>query len=151
MVDARCPALSFVPFLPEHLRRAELAGTRYAARLADPRVAASLPMPGLSWSGFAGDVLVGCAGIVPIWPGRAQAWAVLADVPRRCWPAVTAHVHLICAEAHRLGWARLETTVIDGFAAGQRWAEKCGFDAEGLMRGYGPDGTDHWLYARTPR
>lgn len=143
--------ISFAPFLPEHLRRPELAGTRYAERLADPGVAAAIVTPGLSFSGFVGTRLVGCAGIYPIWRGRAVAWAVFGDIPRRAWPEITAKVDEICADAHRSGWRRIETTVLDGFAAGRRWAERCGFVCEGLMPAYGPDGSDHWMYGRVRR
>lgn len=151
------PELVFAPFLPEHLRRPELADTRYAEQLGDPRVAAAIVIPGLSWSGFVGDCLIGCAGILPIWPGvggvggRASAWAVLAGVPRRCWPAITGKVHEICNDAQSMGWRRVETTVLDGFDAGARWAKRCGFEREGLMPGYGPDGSDHWMYGRVRR
>jgi hypothetical protein len=46
---------------------------------------------------------------------------------------------------------RVEATGRVGFDAAHRWFSLLGFDAEGVMRGYGPDGADHVRYARVTR
>lgn len=144
----------FTPFEPAHLAAIAdgLAGplARYADRLLAPDLAGWLVTPGLSWTGLAAGRPIGCAGVHAVWPGRAQAWALFADVPRRAWPAITAKVEEVMLAAHAAGHRRIETTVLDGFAAGHRWARRCGFVCEtpAPMRGYGPDGSDHFLYAR---
>jgi hypothetical protein len=43
---------------------------------------------------------------------------------------------------------RIAMDVRDDFAAGHRFARMLGFEAEGLMRAYGPNREDHMLYAR---
>ena len=43
---------------------------------------------------------------------------------------------------------RIETGVRESFKAGHRWAKMLGFQAEGLMRRFGPDGSDYQMYAR---
>lgn len=47
-----------------------------------------------------------------------------------------------------LPMTRIESTVEQGFAPGCRWLELLGFESEGLMRKYGPDGSNHLRYAR---
>ena len=46
---------------------------------------------------------------------------------------------------------RLQTTVKANFTLGQRFAEWLGFEKEGLMKYYGPDGSDYFRYARIIR
>ena len=43
---------------------------------------------------------------------------------------------------------RIEATVASGFTPGCRWLEMLDFQFEGVMRKYGPDGSDHMRYAR---
>jgi hypothetical protein len=43
---------------------------------------------------------------------------------------------------------RIEATVLAGFKPGCRWMDLLGFEREGLMRCYGPDGADYYRYAK---
>jgi RimJ/RimL family protein N-acetyltransferase len=43
---------------------------------------------------------------------------------------------------------RIEATVQAGFDPGCRLMDLLGFEREGLMRCYGPDGADHYRYAK---
>jgi RimJ/RimL family protein N-acetyltransferase len=43
---------------------------------------------------------------------------------------------------------RLEINVRSDYLIGKRFAEKLGFEPEGIMRKYGFDGSDYILYAR---
>lgn len=43
---------------------------------------------------------------------------------------------------------RIDTSVHCHFAQAIRWAEMLGFQNEGLMRKYDPDGLDCYLYAQ---
>ena len=43
---------------------------------------------------------------------------------------------------------RLQTTVVIDFNEGHRWAKILGFEVEGLMRAFEPDGRDTVLYGR---
>jgi hypothetical protein len=97
-----------------------------------------------------GDVLA-CVGIVPCWPGRAVAWALLSDriqpnrflaVHRRVKAALDRH-------GMRHPW-RIEIQVDPTHLAALRWAAMLGFLVEGRMRRYLPDGRDMILMARIP-
>jgi hypothetical protein len=140
----------FTPYLPEHLVQLQLQNAQQILQpfLEQPGYAASLVVPELAWTGLVAGEVVGCAGILPQWPGRAYAWALLGGIAPAEWVRVTALVRRTCARAHQLGHRRIETGVRSGFLHGLRWAEACGFEMEGLMRSWGPDGSDHWLYAR---
>jgi hypothetical protein len=43
---------------------------------------------------------------------------------------------------------RVEITVKHDFEQGKKWAESLGFEQEGLLRKYGPNGEDYFMYAR---
>jgi hypothetical protein len=43
---------------------------------------------------------------------------------------------------------RLQTSVKADFWHGQKFAKWMGFETEGLMKNYGPDGSDYIRYAR---
>jgi hypothetical protein len=45
-------------------------------------------------------------------------------------------------------YRRIEATVDVGFTEGERWMTLLGFEYEGLMRAYRPDGQDMLMFAR---
>jgi len=94
------------------------------------------------------DVLV-CAGLTQRWPGRAVGWALLS---RRIRPNRFLAVHrLIAAALDRAAMrdpGRIEVQIDPGHAAALRWARLLGFETEGRMRRYLPDGRDMILMAR---
>ena len=142
--------VEFVPFVPGHLAvlRLQAAQDLLQPLLADPAYGVSIAVPGLSWSGITDGSVIGCAGILPQSPGRAIAWALIGSIPARDWVAVTGMVRRQIAEARRHGLWRIEAVVRADFPAGRRWVEALGFACEGLMRAYGPDRSDCYLYAR---
>lgn len=50
--------------------------------------------------------------------------------------------------AERLNLHRVEMSVMVGFMEGWKWAVSLGFACEGVMRQYGPQRGDYWLFAR---
>lgn len=89
---------------------------------------------------------IACGGLITHWPGRAIGWLIIAPLPRMAlWGKITRIVRQTLAGAP---YHRIEATVRSDFAAGHRWIREFGFEPEGLMRKYGPDKADHWLYAR---
>ncbi len=92
---------------------------------------------GKTYTALRGDKPLMCAGLIEMWPGRAQAWALLSADIRLNLLALTrvAAIYLDNCPYHRV-------------EAGVRWAELLGFRREGRMVKYGPDQADHWLYAR---
>jgi hypothetical protein len=91
------------------------------------------------------------AGIAVMWPGVAEAWAVLTAVGR----AHPAFVHRAVARTLRglvrqLGLRRLQASVDASNPVALRWAEVLGFRPEGVMRAYGPQGQDFVRFAMFP-
>jgi len=88
-------------------------------------------------------------GMVHILPGVVQFWGLVSDHVRTCPMAF----HKACLgfidyfqEKHKL--RRAQMTVRCDFPEGFRWAELLGFQKEGVMRQYGPDGSDYAMFGR---
>ncbi|SAL59677.1 hypothetical protein AWB71_03311 [Caballeronia peredens] len=93
------------------------------------------------------DRVVACAGFCPLWEGNVRAWAVIAgDIGGAGMVALT--------RAVRRGFdmcdaRRIEVEVDSEFKQAHRWVEMIGgFEWEGRMRKYSPDGRDCDRYAR---
>jgi RimJ/RimL family protein N-acetyltransferase len=101
---------------------------------------------GLAFTGRIDGRPVACAGIVPSAYGSGAMWAFLAaDAGPYMLRLTRAGLRML--EIARL--RRVEANVPADFVAGCRWLPILGFELEGLMRKYGPDGSDHYRYART--
>lgn len=138
---------------PEHLREmmvqpAQTDDLEYILGWSDDTLEEVCALEG--WAGMWGNKLVGVAGGSPQNPGRHQVWAILAlDITRpqllACHRGVKQWLDLKQKDPD---YRRLETTILDGFKAGHRWARMLGFKPEGLMRRYDHLGRDQWLYSR---
>ena len=143
--------IRFVPYEAAHLAQVELqpAQARWRDQLFKEDYAKAMAVPGMAWTGLDGDRVVGCAGFYPQWEGRVIAWAVFGAVPRDAWMSIVRKVRKElrdCLADH--GRHRVEATVPYNFGNGCRFAHALGFKVEALMKHYGPDGSDHFLYAQ---
>ena len=117
----------------------------------------------LSFTGYCGDRLLGCAGLRPCWANRGELWIMLSATMRRSdmvWLHRQAKAFL---EEHQLptiansrpiypyDFTRIECYVLENFVEGHRWAKMLGFESEGLLRCFDPLGYDYRLYARIRR
>jgi hypothetical protein len=136
------------PFRPDHLARMTLQPAqeylRAYAQDAEKAIAETAKHP--AYTGLLGDDVIVCAGIVPIWDGRAAGWAWLSASARRHMVAITrGFLRFLDVQPYR----RVEISVDREFAEAHRWARMLGFKLEaGRMRAYRPDGGDCSLYAR---
>ena len=109
---------------------------------------------GPAWTGWhdgeGGWRPLGCGGLALAWAGRAQAWCVLApDIPRTVWPAIHRAVAMRLDQAAQVfELRRIEAEAMLGFLPAARWLRLLGFEAEGVMRNYGPRGEDFLRFAR---
>lgn len=147
------PVIEFIPFEAIHaLELGSLPTARavLGAVTPTPEHAAALEADGLAWSGLVDGRLVGAAGVVEMSPRRGFGWCLFGAIPWRTWPQITETTDHVLSVAHRFGLRRIETTVIEGFAAGHRWVRRLGFELEtpAGMRHWAPDGGTHMLYAR---
>lgn len=138
--------MEIVPFKPEHLARIRLQGAQeYLASYIDPSSISAL-QAGTAFSAIDGDVVLGSSGIIPIWQGRAIAWAWLSQDCGRYFVRIHRAVKRFLDLSDI---RRIEATVDCDFAAGHEWIQMLGFELEAVrMRSYRPDGNDMALYAR---
>ncbi len=95
--------------------------------------------------------VLGAAGLMPQWPGRAIAWMSLsAEASRRERARLLIHVRGIMDETQRedRAYQRIEMHV----RAAEPWCAVFGralrFHAEGVMRSFDPYGRDYVMFAR---
>ena len=138
--------MKVIPFRPEHIG---LMNLQEHQRL----VISSLTMPYLSQIISAGptlsavvdDRVIACAGIASPGLGIGTLWAVVAKDAGPYFIRLDRCVRRFL-EIPKL--RRIEASSEVDFAPGCRWLELLGFQSEGIMRKYGPNGEDHMRYAR---
>lgn len=93
--------------------------------------------------------LVLSAGIFEVWEAMGEAWLLpsqrLLEKPLRAIRVVKPRFEQII---ERHGFRRVQATAHADFLRGQRFLEWLGFEQEGRLRKYGPDGADHIIYSR---
>lgn len=101
---------------------------------------------GFSCCAWLGNTPIAAAGIIPLYTGRALAWAVLGVKSGKHMRQITRKVrHALDLSPH----ARIEMYVEKDFDLGHRWAKMLGFEVEApVMRKHGIFGQDETLYAR---
>lgn len=100
---------------------------------------------GVAWTALDGDEVIACAGIVQVHEQRGIAWAMFSDRALRQFKLI----HRVArAVLERSQWRRIEMTVDVRHDAAIQWAERLGFEREGVMRAVTPDGRDCFLYAK---
>lgn len=90
--------------------------------------------------------VVACGGFFPLWSGNVRAWAVIAaDIGGHGMLALTRAVRRAMAVSDA---RRIEVEVDTVFPQAHRWVRMIGgFEWEGTMRKYSPDGRDCDRYA----
>jgi len=90
--------------------------------------------------------VVGCAGLIEYWTGRAEAWAMFRPDRTRYFMSIhRAARNFLAICPHN----RVEATVSCNYANAHRWVKLLGFQMEGeRLRRYNPDGSDASLYAK---
>jgi RimJ/RimL family protein N-acetyltransferase len=104
-----------------------------------------LAQRGFAWTAEHDGVVLAVAGLEPQWENRAIAFALISDSAGAHFPAIHGAVAEFLENAP---FRRIEATVDVGFKQGHRWIKMLGFELEGYMKAYRPDGADMLLYAR---
>lgn len=141
--------MNVVPFKAHHLKTLSLQEEQqYLAQYMTDEQMIAIEQGGWGWSGVYPDgLVVGCAGVLPMWQGRGIAWAYLSDAAQglefiKVHKAVKKFLDSCYLQ-------RIEMTVDCDFKQGHRWARLLGFEMEAeRMKAYRPDGGDCALYAR---
>ena len=136
-----------MPFKPEHLEQLRDSQTQghIAAALGDPAYIRELAQSE-GWTAMEGDTVLACAGLIPVWQGHCNAWALIGS---KSGPAMLVLTRAIL-RLLKMQTGRIQTVVEADFIEGQRWMDVLGFTREtpGVMRHWYPDGSDAILYSR---
>lgn len=96
------------------------------------------------------DEIVFCGGVVDIGWRRGEAWTLMSDLfykyPKTCFK--------ICKEKLNelqisMGLRRLQALVDTNLEGGSHFAQHLGFEYEGLLKAYGPNGESMLIFGRT--
>lgn len=136
-----------VPFKAEHLGDILLQESQIAFQpsMLDVSYGKMLETAGPAFTAIYDEHVVACLGIIPQWENRAVAWGLIGIDAGRAFVSVHRAVRRFLELQQ---YARIETAVSSEFEEGHRWAQLLGFQKEGTMRAYTPDGRDCDLYAR---
>ena len=94
------------------------------------------------------EEIIACGGVFPVWEGRGIVWFFLDGRTDRNGLLFLHRIGLRLMDDWNQQFRRLETTVLESFPQGHRWAQMLGFMSEGVMKRYDIFGQDHRLYAR---
>lgn len=90
-----------------------------------------------------------CFGITPYWPGMAEAWMIPSRYALDRGLRLTRGAKRFFDKiGPSLDLRRLQVVVCVDREKAVSWAEFLRFKREGLMRRYGPEGSDYYMYAR---
>lgn len=135
------------PWAPGDTERIELQpAQRYMTRFIDASTDLShLADQGLAWTAEEDGRIIAIGGLIEEWAGRATAWTLISEHAGCRMPAIHRAVKRFLDAAP---YRRIEAHVDVGFAEGVRWMRMLGFEMEGYMRAFRPDGEDMLLFAR---
>ena len=136
-------------FADGDLERIELQEAQAGALAAYSHVnLVELSEQGLAFTMEHSGAVVAIGGLCPQWTGRAILWGLLSKHSGAHFPAIHREVH---RKLIRCKITRIEATCDVGFKQGHRWLKMLGFNVEGHMAAYRPDGGDQILYSRVRR
>jgi len=95
-----------------------------------------------------GQVLA-IVGATLLWPGVYEFWGFTSDIPNKYKVQfarlLLEHLTFFCIDNNV---KRAQMVVREGYFAEMKFAEHLGFQREGLMRCYGPEGASYYMYGR---
>lgn len=91
---------------------------------------------------------IAVGGVLPLWERVGGAWMVSTDELPRFGKEISLIIADIFDRLFKTDYDRIQATVLSGWEVGEKWVTRFGFEYEGCMRKWGPDGRDYNLYAR---
>ena len=144
--------IEIVPFTKEHAKQILELGMNDVALELKPehrKYVVDIEDVGMSFTGLLNNNPIAAGGICYLWDGVAEGWVLASrDIfkyPIFCAKTIKRRTDLL-AKNNKL--KRIQTAVKADSDTAIRFAEWLGFKREGLMKNYGPDGADHYLYAK---
>jgi len=103
----------------------------------------------LAFTGIVNDNPIFAAGMKMIWGQVAEGWVIATS---EMWKHPLSVAKAIKKDFARVAKenniTRVQSAIRKDFSEGQRFAEWLGLEKEGLMRKWGFDGSDQYMYAR---
>ena len=95
------------------------------------------------------DDIVACAGVSAMWDGVAEGWIVLSAYAAKHRVSVARYTERLFDDImkHNNLW-RIQASIHTTDEKAIRFAQWLDFEYEGIMRKFGPDGSDYFRYAR---
>lgn len=138
--------MNVIPFEPEHLERLQLqSAQRYMVSHICVEYLKVLQAVGPALSAEGDGRILACAGVAFQGFGMGLLWAFVSQDARRHFVKLDRCVRRLLSLTNL---KRIEATTEVSFAQGCRWLTLLGFENEGRMRAYGPNGEDHYRFAR---
>lgn len=104
---------------------------------------------GIAYSAVVEGEIYAMFGVFQLWPGTAEAWLIPSrKIDRKAIALHRGSLAFFEHAANEMHIKRLQFTVHTRNERADRWAQRCYFKREGLLRNYGPDGSDYFMYAR---
>lgn len=104
---------------------------------------------GLSVSVLVDSIPYACFGIFPLWKGVYECWLILDNKARtRYVPLGRSSRKIFSRLSSMMVLKRLQMYVISTNLLYKKYAEFCKFEKEGLLRAFGPEGSDYYIYSR---
>ena len=104
---------------------------------------------GMSFTGIVNNTPVAAGGVFPLWDGVAEGWVLASKeiykYPIFCAKHIKRRTEIIII-ANNI--KRLQTSVKADCDVAVRFAKWMGLKEEGLMKSYGPDGSDFIRFAK---
>ena len=111
--------------------------------------AKNLEQDNLSFTAILNNKPIVSAGMKMVWGKVAEGWVIGTD---EMWKHPISVAKIIKRDFARIAKEqdieRIQTAVRKDFETGIRFVEWLGFEREGLMKKWGFDGTDQYMYAR---
>ena len=122
------------------------ADSKYIKLMGD---AENLKEDNLSFTAISNNKPIVSAGMKKVWGKVAEGWVIGTD---EMWKHPISIAKIIKRDFARIAKEqdieRIQTAVRKDFKTGIRFVEWLGFEREGLMKKWGFDGTDQYMYAR---
>ena len=146
------PKVNIVPFKNEHaefILSQELNAKELYLKPEHRQYALYLEQVGTSFTGIVNNKPIAAGGIFMLWDIVAEGWVIATNDVWQYSISFARHFKTktdVLIETQKI--KRLQTTVKADFKLGHRFAQWLGMKSEGLMKNYGPDGSDYIRYAR---
>ena len=96
-----------------------------------------------------GDKIVACAGVSVMWEGVAEGWLVMSKHASKYPVSIARYTEGLFDDImKRNGLWRIQASVNASDVTSVKFAHWLGFEYEGIMRKFAPDGADYFRYAR---